>query len=164
MKKLIFFTLFLMGSSGILQAQSLSQFVVGNSGETISGASGTLSFTVGEPIIGTSTNGPSLGQGFWLGAIEGIILNAEDFSFESTTTVYPNPVRNQLTISFQEMVDDEFNVMVYDITGKKVLQENLPIHHSVSYLNFESLSNGTYLLEIIRVKDSYSKTFKIIKN
>lgn len=164
MKKLTFLALFLFGFIGMNQAQSLSQFVVGNSGETISGASGSLSFTVGEPIVGSITNGSALGQGFWLGAIEGVILGTDDFSLEAATAVYPNPVRDQLSISFSDIQGEEFDFVLFDVSGRQILKKQVSSNVSTEQMNLSSLANGTYLIKVIRLNGGHSKTFKIIKN
>jgi len=78
--KTIYVLLILLTSYGVSHAQSISQYVFGNTGATISGASNSLSFTLGEPVIGLISNGESLGQGFWLGAAASIVLSNEDFS------------------------------------------------------------------------------------
>lgn len=164
MKKLTFLTLFMFGAIGMCHSQSLSQFVVGNSGETISGASGTLSFTVGEPVVGNVTNGSSLGQGFWLGAIEGIVLGAEDFSLETTMTVYPNPVGEQLSISFNDILGESFDFVLYDVSGRQIFQKQVVSNVSTEQFDLSNFANGTYLIKVIRLQDDQSKTFKIIKN
>jgi len=164
MKKLTFLVLFMFGFIFISQAQSLSQFVVGNSGETISGASGTLSFTVGEPVIGEITNGSALGQGFWLGAIEGIFLGAEDFSLETAMTVYPNPVGEQLSISFEDIQGEQINFVLYDVSGREIFKKQITNNLATERINLSTLANGSYLIKVTRLKGEHSKTFKIIKN
>jgi hypothetical protein len=164
MKKLTFLALLLFGALGMCQAQSISQFVVGNSGETISGANVTLSFTIGEPVIGTVTNGSSLGQGFLLGAIEGIVLGAEDFSQETAMTVYPNPVGNQLSISFNDIQGEGFDFVLYDVSGRQIFQQKVSSNVSTEQIDLSALTNGTYLIKVIRLQNEQSKTFKIIKN
>lgn len=164
MKKLTFLALFIFGALGMCHAQSLSQFVVGNSGETISGANGSLSFTVGEPVVGNITNGSALGQGFWLGAIEGIVLGADDFSLASTMTVYPNPVAEQLSITFNGILGEKFDFVLYDVSGRQILQKQVSSNISTEQIDLSELSNGTYLIKVIRLEDDQSKTFKIIKN
>ena len=162
--KTIYVLLILLTSYGVSHAQSISQYVFGNTGATISGASNSLSFTLGEPVIGLISNGESLGQGFWLGAAASIVLSTEDFSsLENSITVYPNPVRDVVNLAFTDILSEEFVVQVTDISGKTILQkvfENNGLTESISVSN---LSSGIYFINIQRSEKQQSKTFKIIK-
>ncbi len=162
--KTIYVLLLLVATTVTVQAQSLSQTVMGNSGATISGTSNTLSFTLGEPVIGHIDNGPSLGQGFWLGAIVEITLGTEDFSLEANATVYPNPVSNYLNISFKEMAGETFQAMLFDMQGKKVMQQEIEASNTAETLSLSALSTGNYVLKVVQESTQKSKTFKIIKN
>lgn len=142
-------------------AQSLSQVVVSTSGATLSGASNTLSFTAGEPIVGLITNGPSLGQGFWAGGI--IVLGSEDFTFDVEATVYPNPVSDYLNLYFNEMAGQDFEISIYDLNGRQILHREFKNSASNEMLDFSSYSAGIYMLNIVQRTTSKSKTFKIIK-
>lgn len=163
MKKPLCVGLFLLFSIATFQAQSISQFVVANSGETISGGSGTLSFTLGEPVIGDIANGPSMGQGFWLGAIEGVVLGVDDFTSVSATTVYPNPVWEELSISFSDILGEDFSIAFYDITGRKIMQRDVTKNQATEVMYLGALASGTYLLRVTRLNGGHSKSFKIIK-
>lgn len=164
MKKTMYVLLLSIFCLSAMNAQSLSQTVVGSSGATITGASNTLSFTVGEAIVGTVSNSVSLGQGFWLGAIVEVGLSNEDFTFEVQTTVYPNPITDYLNINFKEMVGQDFEIAVYDINGRQVFQKELTNCSENEILNFKSFSAGNYFLNIVQSATNKSKTFKIIKH
>ncbi|MDC8006067.1 T9SS type A sorting domain-containing protein [Aureisphaera galaxeae] len=162
--KTIYALLLVVATLGTVQAQSLGQTVMANSGATISGASNTLSFTLGEPVIGMIDNGESLGQGFWLGAIVEITLSTEDFSLEANATVYPNPVSNYLNISFKEMAGETFQAMLFDMQGKKVMQQELEASNTAETLSLSALSTGNYVLKVVQESTNKSRTFKIVKN
>lgn len=142
-------------------AQSLSQVVMASSGATVTGASNTLSFTAGEAVVGTITNGESLAQGFWSGA--GLILSNEDFTFEIQTTVYPNPVVDYLNLHFNEMAGQDFEVRLYDTHGRQVLDRKLLNSSENETLNLSAYGTGIYILTIVESASNKSKTFKIIK-
>ncbi|WP_461304323.1 T9SS type A sorting domain-containing protein [Aureisphaera sp.] len=162
--KTIYVLLLVVLTCGAAQSQSLGQTVMGNSGATISGTSNTLSFTLGEPVIGSITNGPSLGQGFWLGAIVEITLGAEDFTLEASATVYPNPVSNYLNISFKDMQGETFQALLFDMQGKQVMQKEIEASSSAETLSLSALSTGNYVLKVVQESTQKSKTFKIVKN
>ncbi len=163
MKKTILFVLIAFFSFSAGFAQSLGQTVIGNSGATISGGGNTLSFTVGEPVIGNIDNGESLGQGFWLGAIEGAILSADDFGIDASATVYPNPVSDFLNITFEDLAGEDFEIMLYDVNGRAVMHKELNNSSTNEMINFSPFSAGIYMLKVVRLSTSSSKTFKIIK-
>lgn len=161
--KTIYLLLIALFSFSAINAQSISQYVIGNSGATISGVSNTLSFTLGETVIGNISNGESLGQGFWLGAIEEVVLSNDDFSQSTDAVVYPNPVSDMLNITFKDMAGQDFEVMLYDVNGKAVMHQELKNSASTETINLSSFSSGIYLLKIAQVSTQKSKTFKIIK-
>ncbi len=162
MKKTIYVLLIILLSVSFSYAQSLSQVVVASSGATIVGASNTLSFTAGEAVIGNIINGESLGQGFWPSAAA-VLLSSEDFTFEVQATVYPNPVVNYLNLSFNDMVGQDFEVMLFDSNGRQVLHQELRNSSGNETLNFSAFGQGIYILNIVQSETSKSKTFKIIK-
>ena len=163
MKKTIYLLLVGLTSLSIANAQSLSQAVIASSGETISGTSNTLSFTAGEAVVGDISNGESLGQGFWLGAIEGVVLSNEDFTLEVQTTVYPNPVTDYLNISFKDMLGEAFDISIFDINGKQIYRKEITDSTSNESINFSGYSKGLYILNIEQRATTKSKSFKIIK-
>lgn len=163
MKKASFLVVIVFITISVTHAQSLSQVVIASSGATISGASNTLSFTAGESVIGKISNGESLGQGFWQGAIEGVVLSNEDFTLEVQATVYPNPVTDYLTISFKDLEGEAFGLIIYDLNGKQVFQKELIGTTSNETLDFSGYSSGVYILNIEQLTTNKSKSFKIVK-
>ena len=163
MKNASFLVVIALLTISITHSQSLSQVVIASSGATISGASNTLSFTAGEAVIGKISNGESLGQGFWLGAIEAVVLSNEDFTLEAQMTVYPNPVTEYLNISFKDMAGEVFGISVYDGVGKQVYKKEITGSASNETIDFSGFSSGMYILNIEQNATQKSKSFKIIK-
>lgn len=163
MRKTFYFLLIVFTSLGMANAQSISQSVIASSGATISGSSNTLSYTAGEAVVGDISNGESLGQGFWMGAIEGVVLSNEDFTLDVQATLYPNPVTDYLNISFNDMVGEAFNISIFDINGKQIYRKELTNSTSIETLNFTGYSKGVYILNIEQHATTKSKSFKIIK-
>ncbi len=87
--------------------------------------------------------------------MSGIINGTEDFS-ASKFSVYPNPVKDMLNIKSTSSVD---NILIYDILGKVVLQEN-PGKISPA-INMSSLPSGSYLVKV--TIGNSSKTVKVLK-
>jgi len=162
MKKIIVILLVVTSSLFTTKAQSLSQVVVANTGATISGASNTLSFTAGESVTGNVLNDVSLGQGFWLGAVEAIVLSNDDFNLDVATTVYPNPVTDYLTIHYNDIDASEITVSLYDLQGRQLLSKEYDASVETR-LDFTPFSTGTFLLTIQLKNTKKLKSFKIIK-
>ena len=77
-------------------------------------------------------------------------------SFEkSVFTIFPNPAKNQITINSINTIG---KVALYNVLGKKVLEEN-----NTNRLNISSLKSGIYLVKIIDAKNNVS-TQKLLIN
>ncbi|GAA0873199.1 hypothetical protein GCM10009117_23460 [Gangjinia marincola] len=148
---------------GIAQAQSISQAVIGNSGTTLSNASTELNFTLGEPVVGNVSNATSVGQGFWNGAIAEITLSNDDFELINSTSVYPNPVIDRITITFEEMNNQTFELKLSDINGKQLLDESFENTMGRKEIDLSAFSGGIYFLRISNQGSQSSKTIKLIK-
>ena len=99
--------------------------------------------------------------GSFNGDLSGGIWKWSDFSLgenEITVTtdfkIYPNPVNSTLNIKSLNQVKS----ILYDITGKKVLESNS------KNINLGSLSKGIYIIKITDLVNNSSKSMKIIKN
>ncbi|MCT8338507.1 T9SS type A sorting domain-containing protein [Flavobacteriaceae bacterium TK19130] len=82
-------------------------------------------------------------------------LGAESFSSD-VFSVYPNPVKDFLTIESSEVVDA---VVVYDVLGKAVLQAS-PDRISPK-IDMSGLSSGAYMVKV--TIGNASKTIKVLK-
>lgn len=69
-------------------------------------------------------------------------------------SIYPNPSSNIL--NFRSTTSENFDVLVYDILGKKVIETNKNIN---TPLDISSLESGIYILKL---KD-FNKAYKFIK-
>ena len=82
-------------------------------------------------------------------------LSTNDYDFNSSVKIYPNPVKNTLHVSGNtiETVD------VYSINGKHILSQQL----STQTIDVSNLANGMYF---VNLKDANGNTAikKFIKN
>ncbi len=68
---------------------------------------------------------------------------------EPEASVYPNPVQNQLNISFENSNISPVNLTLFDASGRVVLQKTkIEINASDTRLDVSHLKNGLYLLKI----------------
>jgi hypothetical protein len=66
-------------------------------------------------------------------------------------SIYPNPVVNQATVSFELKESGNVSYQVFDMTGRMVMNQNLGRvaegEHQVN-INAENLSAGSYILRL----------------
>lgn len=84
-----------------------------------------------------------------------INLSNETFT-KNTLTAYPNPVKDNLNISFTENITD---VTVYNLLGQKMFDKN--INATEGKIDMSNLASGTYLLKV-RSGDTV-QTMKVVK-
>lgn len=83
----------------------------------------------------------------------GKTLTIENINLVDEILIYPNPTANKIFIQY----DNDFNVQLYDVVGKKVLSTSDKI------VNMNSFKSGTYILKLTNEQNE-SHSFKIIKN
>ena len=81
------------------------------------------------------------------------LLGLEDNSINKIS-IYPNPTKDKLY--FKSSIAEDFNISVYDILGKKVLENTVNINKS---LDVSQLNNGIYIIRF----DDYYNTYKFVK-
>ena len=77
-------------------------------------------------------------------------------NYETSFTVYPNPVQNKLTI---ETNCKESILSISDINGEEMMKQQ--VKESKTQIDLSSLKNGVYFVKVINNKTSVVK--KIIK-
>ena len=82
-------------------------------------------------------------------------LSIEDFN-ENNVNLYPNPVKNNLTIELKSNVDT--NIEIYNILGKRVLKNLI---NKTSNLNLQDLKTGIYIVKITQNNSTITK--KLVK-
>ena len=64
----------------------------------------------------------------------------------SSLSIYPNPVKNEIYVSFEEEIEE---VSIYNIYGQKQLTiYNLQLTMNCLHLNIEHLNSGTYFIKV----------------
>jgi len=93
-----------------------------------------------------------------LSVVEGATLETNSYE-NSVFTMYPNPVKNNITIAINTANPVEFTTAeIYDLTGRRV---QLTAVNNLN-INVDDLSTGTYILKLT---DSNNKNYtqKFIK-
>lgn len=138
-----------------IDAQSLSNEVIGTSGADFSVGTAKLAWTIGEPVINSLSAGNfSITQGFHQPYITVSSVEQNDI-FD--VKVFPNPTHDKLNVVFDS--DEERLLEVFDVLGRKL--------HEISFsdnsilIDINAYSCGNYLLRIS--ESGRYQTFKIQK-
>ena len=132
-----------------------AQEVVSSSGNYQETSSGSLSWTIGEPITETATNGNTLTQGFQQSGIT--VTNITELNTELNVSVFPNPTNEFVKIVSSE--DRNYTIQLFNISGKLLVEKE--INKTDNTINMNEFTNGTYLLKITNKNET--NTYQIIK-
>lgn len=148
MKKLVLIASFISSLffSQVSFSQSISTQVISNSGENFRGENISLNWTLGESVNDVLGSEPYIHtQGFHQTYLES--TNVSDDIFQSSISVYPNPVNDFVNIKVQNA---KGNVVLelHDLSGKKLHSERMDSAENFK-LDMRKYATGKYLLHII---------------
>lgn len=121
----------------------------------------TVSQSIGQSsVVGTHhNNGYYLRQGYQQPS-DKIKIIKEFSSSQLKAIIYPNPFEKSVLISFNEAIESEISVLVFDISGKMIYSQKFGALQSIE-LNLDDISQGTYLLKVLSTDKIFST--KLIK-
>lgn len=132
--------------------------VISAAGDSFKQDAGSVTFTIGEIAIETTTTLPHhLTQGFHQPVLL-IRSTSDDSNTEIPLTVYPNPVSSLLYLRNDSRAD-HLRFTVLDTRGIAVQEGRVT---DLTEISFEHLPGATYLLQIKRHR-ALVRHFKIIK-
>ena len=157
MKNLIGLIVFTLLFTGNLQAQK----VISANGGTATAAGTEVSWTIGEPVIATVSDGTTtLTQGFHQSKL--MVTAVNDIQITGVEIkVYPNPTSDFVIIHFNKLID-HLTYWLFDFNGKIIEQKN--ISGNDIKVNMTNCAEGSYLLRISYKKKQPLQTFKIMKH
>lgn len=157
MKLLLTYLLLFITAS--LSAQTMAKNTVSNAGVEISNPEHTVSFTIGEPIVGMISNNGSIDQGFWAGSlfVEPITIEEE----LAGIVIYPNPMINELNI--QTNNNPVFGITMFAVNGKMALKKKVESTQLEHKIDVSHLAKGVYVLRLSVENSKEEKLFKVIK-
>ncbi len=140
-----------------------SQQVIPPAGGDVSGAGGSVSYTIGQVTFNTLsgvTGSAAAGvqQPYEISTITGI---DDPAVIILTGTVFPNPAADFLTLRVEGHEQMNLSWHIFDVSGR--LLENNKIMAEETIINMIGFSPGFYFLKIADGKKEI-RTFKIIKN
>lgn len=149
-----------------LLGQGLTPQSLNSAGQLTTQANGSLSYIVGELVVGTLTdpNGNSLGSGFNAGSASSTVSVQPITPNVPGAIVYPNPVAELLHIQLLQPVVDGFFITLTDVSGNELTKEKYTASISSIGLNLSTYSKGVYFLSIIAEGGKIKGYYKIIKD
>lgn len=90
----------------------------------------------------------------------------EEHMLQTRFTLFPNPTYGNLQLEWWHIGNDQAQLMVYDMMGKVVQQmelQDLQVGNQRQQLNLQSLSDGTYLVELKGEAYLLSKKVVLVK-
>jgi hypothetical protein len=81
-------------------------------------------------------------------------------------SIFPNPVKDQLNIAFSGTESADFNVELYELSGRLLFHTSLRsiVNHLYTYNRDAQVQKGLYLLRITNAATGVQQTFKVIIN
>ena len=139
-------------------SQQISASLLCSGGESFVMTNQSLEFAIGEIVTETYQAGSNtLSQGFIQGSPQGIGIN-EDFIKNVDISIFPNPTKNQITVSCKKA---PVIIEIIDLQGRKLYTKQYP--QQTEILNVENLQRGIYLLRMV-FKGNIPITKRIVKN
>ena len=133
-----------------------AQEVVSSSGNYQETSTGSLSWTIGETITETVTNGNILTQGFHQSRIT--VTNITEINTKIDVSIFPNPTNEFVKIISSK--DENYKIQLFNINGKLLVEKK--INNTDNRVNMNKFTNGTYLLKVTN-KNRETNTYQIIK-
>ena len=162
MKKKLLFTLAIAGTL-VCRSQTVTPVVLSNQGGYSSLSGGSVAWTIGEPVSETYTTATKITtMGFHQPELGMATLIAEQGNDQSIL-VYPNPVKDVLTINFSGLKSGNYKLELVDDLGKLIFKSEAAIteNNQIYNLKVNEVAAGNYFLRVNN--ENFSKTVKINK-
>ena len=153
---LMFCILGLTSTAGLAQ-NKITSSVLGSGGTTTSGNNNRIVGTLGQNLIGVSSNANNISNaGFWYQATD-LITSVEQIENDLLPTEfrleqnYPNPFNPSTTIQFSLPKTSNVTIRIYDILGREVAtlldEEYQPGQYKIIF-EAGQLASGLYMYRI----------------
>lgn len=151
----------LSGGFILFYAILYGQMSVNASGGTVSNASGSISYSIGQVAYTSTSNASgSISQGVQQ-AYQISMLGMAENTLQFSLSVYPNPTSDKLNLMLAEYKQEKLSYHLYDTEGKKL--QSGEIKNQQTILDMENLPTATYFVEVL-LDSKQVQLFKILKN
>jgi hypothetical protein len=87
------------------------------------------------------------------------LVGMQDIPLPGSFLVYPNPTNGLLTIQLQDVMADNVQVQVLDVTGRVVHDQQMSFSGGTGQLDLWGLQTGNYTIRL--VTDQWLKTQRV---
>ncbi len=136
--------------------------VIGAAGGSHTREQISLEWTVGESFV----EGLIHGNRWYTQGFHQPLLYVNPFGSKEPAyalRIFPNPAHDILNLSFQIPAKEDLNVELVDVTGRRILRQDIPPMTKEWKLALHSIPEGIYLLSVVNQKGYRTDSFKIIK-
>lgn len=147
----------------VVKAQTVTPTVYSNQGGYNVAAGGSISWTVGEPVSETYTSTANITtMGFHQPEL-GIATLIKEHGEGAELLIYPNPVKESLTVSFKDLENGVYKINLFDDLGKLVFKTETEIKQDSKLINLDMTlyAAGNYYLRVANA--NLNKTVKVTK-
>lgn len=102
-------------------------------------------------------------EGGWVGSVEfpisidqSNVTSTTEIGLESAILIFPNPADQSLNVSVNQPLDDEAQILLYDLSGRLKFTDTLDGYQTKS-ISTASFTDGLYILQVRDVKQIVSK-------
>ncbi|GAA4812208.1 T9SS type A sorting domain-containing protein [Litoribaculum gwangyangense] len=142
-----------------IQAQNKNTYKItrsnmgsGGSSQKIATSKGNyiVSQSIGQSsVIGTSNkNGYYLRHGYQQPVSKIKVVDEVFKNNDLLATIYPNPFEESVSISFNEDMERDIDVLVFDLSGKLIFSNKYAPSKNIQ-LQLDNISSGSYLLKVL---------------
>ncbi|MBI5009134.1 MAG: T9SS type A sorting domain-containing protein [Bacteroidia bacterium] len=155
--KMFFILLFFLAAYNDAEGQILNP----SGGGDATGSGGTASYTIGQFVLSSGTDGSkTVSQGFQQ-PYEIITVGIRELTgFRLDCSLYPNPATDHIRLKVENYEGGELSYILYDMGG--IILINSRLEGSEAIIPMQNKKPGTYLLKLSDGKQDL-KIFKIIK-
>ncbi len=161
MKKIIL-TLLPLAGAALVNGQSISPQVIASAGTHYSAGNAQLSWTIGEPVITTVSNGSNIiTQGFHQTLLTTTAVEEQTVAGVNVS-VFPNPTADVLNINLVNNLKD-LQLDLFDMNGKLLQARKIGSAESNLQISMNEYARANYLLRVYSIDGSVNYTYKVQK-
>lgn len=163
MKKHFFTISIVVGACLFANSQEITPQVIATAGNYAENGGYSVSWTIGEPVIATATNGgTTLTQGFQQPSYNIVSVTSGKINgFE--VNVYPNPASDFIIIDWTTDSESTLEISLFDLAGKLISMQSYSASQDKVSINMSRLASAQYILEVKETAGSAAKIFQIFK-
>jgi len=161
MKKMIL-TLLPFAGAALVNGQSISPQVIASAGTHYTGSNAQLSWTIGEPVITTVSNGSNIiTQGFHQTLLT--VISVEEQTVAGVNVnVFPNPTSDMVNINIVNNLK-ALQMDLFDMNGKLLHARKIGAAEGNVQISMTDYARANYLLRIYSADQSVNFTYKVQK-